>query len=118
MSMQMSPYGGSQARIDSSEHERERLVARMKLYRKYGCVVAIMLASAGCTTMNYQRKSAGHVGCLPDDVDVPDAPDFAILPASWTAICRGKRFICTESIVVTGVYGNGTIVNCSAVPLQ
>ena len=80
-----------------------------KAILSFAFIVATVTACS--TTSNYQRKSAGFVGCMPDDVQVPDAPDFAMMPVSWTAICKNQRYVCTESLA--GGPGMATNIHCS-----
>jgi len=64
-----------------------------------GALVPVF-ASLGCSlvsTAQYQAMSAGAIGCPRDEVAVSDQTNMAFSTAdmTWTAQCRGHRYICS-----------------------
>lgn len=60
-----------------------------------GCLGLLLLA--GC--MGKQARSAGAVGCGPDEIEISDERSHGLLVQSgetWVATCRGRTFVCTQ----------------------
>jgi hypothetical protein len=46
-----------------------------------------------------EARSAGSVGCAPDEIDIGDEQHHGALietADTWTATCRGRTFVCTQ----------------------
>ena len=57
----------------------------------------------GCQP-NLEAISAGHIGCVPADVEVSDYETSGMNAASWTATCGHRVFSCS---------GAGNTVSCT-----
>ena len=62
-----------------------------------GVVLGLLLAT-GCVPSR-ESRSAGQVGCSPDEISISDEQtQFGLLQSgeTWTAECHGRTFICTQ----------------------
>ena len=57
-----------------------------------------LIVSSGCATL--QNASAGQIGCNPEDITIERDSGYLNFTGQrvWTAVCKGKRFICTEAV--------------------
>jgi hypothetical protein len=63
-----------------------------------------ILVLSGCFTAEfYKDLSSGHIGCLPDEIEVTDQGELAF-GRLWTATCHGRTYICSA---------NGRDVGCA-----
>jgi len=62
----------------------------------------------GCVSVDDMKGlSSGHIGCLPNEITIEDPTDTSSGYA-WTAICKGKTFICSRDLT-----GYDQAVSCS-----
>jgi hypothetical protein len=67
---------------------------------RYGLIG--MLLCLGCTP-SLESKTAGQVGCRPNDIavsDISESPGLLQRSQTWVAECGGQRYICTELTTV------------------
>jgi len=70
-------------------------------------LLPIFLLSGCVTTDDMKSLSSGHIGCLPNEITIEDPTDTSAGYA-WTAICKGKTFICSRDLT-----GYDQSVNCA-----
>jgi hypothetical protein len=52
----------------------------------------------GCMSVGDMKGlSSGHIGCSPNEITIED-PDSTSITYNWTAICKGKTFICSQDL--------------------
>jgi hypothetical protein len=57
-------------------------------------LISLITLSTGCTSARVSKKlSAGQIGCPPNEITVLNETVYGGTH-NWTAVCRGKRFIC------------------------
>jgi hypothetical protein len=55
-------------------------------------IISALLGMTACvSTGQLQLISAGHTGCMPDQITISNAKGDAM----WTATCNGKAYLCT-----------------------
>ena len=60
-------------------------------------LLVVMLA-ASCTTIeDYKGMSSGHVGCLPNEVEISDQSSTSTTE-SWVAICKNVAYVCNRDM--------------------
>jgi hypothetical protein len=60
-------------------------------------IVMLAVLVSGCATKGYLRSvSAGHVGCLPDEIVISDEETDLLAGTTWIATCKGRRFVCSS----------------------
>lgn len=70
-----------------------------------------LLTSALACAPSRGSKSAGSIGCPPDEIQISDEDSSSGWGSSadtWVATCRGRRFICSEN-TVTASSGKGGV---------
>lgn len=61
---------------------------------------ALALVVVGCSPIpQLQLASVGQTGCPADEIVISDLPG-GLNTSTWTATCRGHRFLCSQ--VLTG----------------
>ena len=73
-------------------------------------LVGLTIFLLGCVSKSGLRQvSAGHIGCSHNNITILDHnSNYWRKSKTWIAICKGKRFICSE--YSTGV--NSSEVKC------
>ena len=52
----------------------------------------------GCMSVGDMKGlSSGHIGCSPNEITIED-PGSTSITNNWTAICKGKTFICSQDL--------------------
>ena len=69
----------------------------VQVVRRWLTALALVLV-VGCSTSvgRLQRQSSGFVGCAPREIRIVNA-DISAQLDTWTAMCRGRRFFCSNS---------------------
>ena len=53
---------------------------------------------AGCTTTSdMQGLTSGHIGCHPNEITIKN-PSNSSVTNNWTAVCKGKTYICNQDM--------------------
>jgi len=63
-----------------------------------------LLLPIGACAPSLRSKTAGSIGCPPNEVEIANEDSslgWGSSARTWTASCRGKRFICSENTVTT-----------------
>jgi len=66
--------------------------------RAWAYGVVVLVVTAGCVP-SLETRSAGQVGCSPEEISISDdRTHFGLLQSAetWTAECHGRTFICTQ----------------------
>ena len=58
-------------------------------------ILSFGLSSCKKDTVMYQQISSGYVDCKNKDIQILDAEADLNSTESWTAICGGKKYLCT-----------------------
>jgi hypothetical protein len=66
--------------------------------KRWVVLVGLMICMAGCVPSK-EVRSAGQVGCLPDEIQISTEDYHFGLTQSgetWVAECRGHQYVCTQ----------------------
>jgi hypothetical protein len=67
--------------------------------RRAGWVLLVGLSLLSGCMAGKEARSAGSVGCAPDEIEISDEQHHGVLVQSadtWLASCRGRTFVCTQ----------------------
>jgi hypothetical protein len=70
--------------------------------------LALFVSALACAPSR-QSKSAGSIGCPPDEIQISgedSSSGWGSSSDTWVATCRGRQFICSEN-TVTASNGKG-----------
>lgn len=66
---------------------------------RMGWVLLVGLSLLSGCMASKEARSAGSIGCAPDEIDIGDEQHHGSLVQTadtWTATCRGRTFVCTQ----------------------
>jgi hypothetical protein len=85
-----------------------------KLARSWAAA-ALVFGSACATPAMLRDISSGHVGCLPDHIEVSNIHWMKSVKGQiWEATCEGKRFLCSSYVGDTACTQVGNEVAAAA----
>ena len=67
-----------------------------------GCVSPEKIVKRKSVIDSAKHKSAGHIGCLPSEIEVNYIDPKFNTAVVWTATCKSKVYVCSESNSVSG----------------
>ena len=64
---------------------------------KYLFLLPLFLLTGCLSVGDMKGLSSGHIGCSPNEITIED-PSSTSITYNWTAICKGKTFICSQDL--------------------
>jgi len=69
---------------------------RINTFLVVALIAAALTSAAGCvSTDRLKTISAGHTGCLPDQIDITNVTETSDGGATWNATCKGQIYLCS-----------------------